>query len=202
MMDLFFSPQHVWFGLPAVLGTLFFLLRMLLMLIGGAGIELGGHLGDLHTDLHTDLHASDVHHADDPGDAFKILSFQSIAAFLMGFGWGGLAAIIGPHWDWPVSFVCALACGIGMVWILALLFQVLIEMQSSGNVNLKDAVGSEAHVYVSIPSAGEGRGQVRVVLNNTQRIVNAVSSGPSIASNARVRVLNVNADNTITVAEA
>ena len=32
---------------------------------------------------------------DDSGDAFQILSIQTMAAFMMGFGWGGLGAFRG-----------------------------------------------------------------------------------------------------------
>ena len=190
MLDLLFSNHVAWFGVPAVIGSVFFVLRMVLMLVGG---DLG-HGG-------MDAHGVDVHHGDS-SDAFKLLSVQSIAAFLMGFGWGGLAAHVGADWPWTASTLFAFGCGIGMVWLLAMLLRAMISLQSSGNVSLDDAVGVEADVYVTVPAEGHGRGQVRVVINNRQRICNAVTQGEALPSRSRVRIINVNKDNTVTVTPA
>ena len=122
MLDLLFSDHAAWFGVPAVLGTVFFVLRMGMMLLG-AEFAHGG----------LDAHGVDVHHGDS-SDAFKLLSVQSIGAFLMGFGWGGLAARQGADWSWTASTLFAFGTGIGMVWLLALLLRAMISLQSSGNV--------------------------------------------------------------------
>jgi len=83
ILDLMFTNHAAWFGVPAVVGSVFFVLRTALMMIGG---DLG------HGDFDADAGGADLHHGD-PGDAFKLLSIQSIAAFCMGFGWGGLAGL-------------------------------------------------------------------------------------------------------------
>src|SRR6056297_3341950 len=38
MIDLLFGPQTIWFGVPALIGTLFFVLRLAMV---AAGIDLG-----------------------------------------------------------------------------------------------------------------------------------------------------------------
>ncbi len=197
-MDLFFGDHAGCFTLPAVVGTFFFALRLAFLLIGGAS--------DADLDLDVDVDADfDVtgdapegdHHAD-PGDAFKLLSVQSAAAFLMGFGWLGLGGLRGAGWDWPVSLAIAFAGGIGMVWLLGLLLRAVYDLQSSGNIDINDAIGAEGSVYVSIPV--DGRGQVRLVINERQRIWNAVTEGEALPRRARVRVTRVNQDHTLTVA--
>ena len=196
MIDLFFSQHAGWFAVPALIGTAFFALRLVLML-------LGVHHGDVSLDLgHADVHAGDVHSDSDSSDAFKILSIQSIAAFAMGFGWGAIGGYRGADWSFTTSAVFGLATGVGMWWLLALLLKALFDMQSSGNVSADDAIGANGQVYVSIPELGKGRGQVRVTMGDRQRIFNAISSGDAIPSQAQIRVVNVNEDNTLTVTTA
>jgi membrane protein implicated in regulation of membrane protease activity len=186
MYDLFFNGGAGWFSVVAIVGTLFFALRLVLLVTAGHGAH------DLALDM------GDAHHGD-PGEAFKALSIQSIAAFAMGFGWGGLGALKGAGWDSSVSLLIAAACGVAMVWILALLLKGIHDLQSSGNIAASDAIGLEGDVYVTVPARGEGRGQVRIVINNRQRIYDAESSDASVATAARVRVVGVNQDQTLTV---
>lgn len=190
MLDLLFSDHAAWFGVPAVVGTVFFALRMVLMLMGG---------DFAHHDV--DAGSADLHHGD-PGEAFKVLSIQSIAAFMMGFGWGGLGGLRGADWSWTASTLFALGCGLGMMWLLAMLLRGMVALQSSGNVSAEDAIGGEAEVYVNIPGQRAGRGQVQVVVNGRQRIYNAVTEGEALASHSRVRITRVNDDHTVTVVPA
>ena len=195
MLDLFFSDHAAWFAIPALIGTAFFALRLVLMTVGL-------HHGDVGIDVgHGDVHSGDVHHGDS-SDAFKILSIQSIAAFAMGFGWGGLGAFRGQDWTFGVSTIFGLGTGIGMWWLLALLLKALFDLQSSGNVTAEATIGAEGDVYVTVPEHGNGRGQVRVTVADRQRIYNAISSGEALPSQTRIRVINVNDDNTLTVTAA
>ncbi|UCD76566.1 MAG: hypothetical protein JSV91_06500, partial [Phycisphaerales bacterium] len=61
-------------------------------------------------------------------------------------------------------------------------------------------VGHEGSVYVTVPAAGKGRGRVRVVIGDRQRMYSAISEGGELARNSQVRVVRVNEDNTLTVA--
>lgn len=198
-MDLFFGQGAAWFAIPAIIGSAVFILRFSLALIGG-------HVGDL--DVGMEVHDLSAHHGD-PTDAFKWLSFQSIAAFVMGFGWGGLASLKGTGWSWPISVLVAVCVGVAMVWLLGLSLKAVYDLQSSGNVNAVDTVGVEGDVYLSIPPIGadksSGLGKVRLILNKRQRLFNAVAEthdGQDIPTHTRVRVVRVNDDNSLTVARA
>ncbi|MCZ6836026.1 MAG: hypothetical protein O7G85_09660 [Planctomycetota bacterium] len=191
MFDLFFSNNAGWFTLPAFVGTFFFLLRMVLMMSGADG-DSGG---DFDADI--DAPDGDVH--GDPGDAFKVLSIQTIATFLMGFGWAGLGAYKGSGLEWPLSLFIATVGGVGLAWLMMLLLKFVYSLQSSGNINVSDAQGAEGVVYVGIPGQGK-RGQVRLVVSGRQRLFNAFSEDDgTIESKRRVKVVKVNRDNTITV---
>lgn len=206
MLDLFFSNNAGWFALPAFVGTFFFVLRLVLLTVGAVGDAdvdadaVGGDF-DVGGDVELDMDGADVPHPGDhvdPGDAFRIVSVQTIAAFLMGFGWAGLGAYRGSNLEWPLSLAIAAAGGVGMVWLLMLLLKFIYSLQSSGNVDLRDALGAEGVVYVTIPGDGR-RGQARIVIDGRQRIFNVVSEGGEIETKRRVRVVRINRDRTLTV---
>jgi len=199
MTELFFGPVAIWFGIPAVVGTAFFLFRMALMLVGGdadADVDVGG----------VDLDAGDVDvDSGDSGEstaAFKVLSVQAIASFLMGFGWGGLGAYRGSGWSPTTSVIVAIAAGSLMMWVLGMLLKWVYGLQSSGNVPMYQALEAEGTVYTQIPAAGEGSGQVRVVIGDRERYYKALSAGEAVSTGSQVRVVSVNEDdNSVTVTE-
>jgi len=196
MGELFFGGGAAWFSVPAILGTAFFAIRALMLLIGGGG--------DMSPDLHADIgHGGlegDLH--SDSGHDFQVLSVQSIASFLMGFGWGGLGMLKGSNFHGAAVGVVAVGCGVGMVWLLGLLLKGMADLQSSGNIAIAQAMGHEGDVYVTVPGQSEGRGQVRLTIHSQQKIYNAVTGGEDLPSGTRVRVVKVNEDNTVTVARA
>ena len=187
MWELFFGDNAAWYVIPAIVGTTFFTLRIVLMLVGL------GH-GDLEF-------CHDVDHPDSSHD-FQIFSLQSIAAFAMGFGWGAFAAYRGTQWGIGGELASGGICGTGMVWILAVSLRAMADLQSSGNVSISSAVGREGEVYVTVPAGGSTRGQVRLVIEERQRIYNAISGEDDLPRGTRVRVVKVNEDNTLTVARA
>jgi len=205
MFSAFFENGAALFTIPAILGTLFFLLRMGLMAAGAAGgdadFDAGGDL-DVAADvdaMDADVDAVDV---DGATDAFKFVSVQSIAGFVMGFGWGGLIGRLTLEWDMLSSAALGVGGGLLTAWILVWVFRLIYSLQSSGNISISDTVGHEGRVYATVPARGEGRGQVQVVVNQRARLYNAVTEGDSITTGDAVRVVRVNGDNTLTVIRA
>lgn len=194
MKELFFGGHATWFTVPALIGTAFFLARVLMMFVGGvADVDLDG-------DVDVDLADADLDHPDST-EAFKFLSVQSILAFAMGFGWAGLGAHKGSAIEnLGLVLLIATAGGVGMVWLLSLLLKAVGDLQSSGNVSIQAALGLEGTIYASVPAKGQGKGRIRLVMDERQRMYSAVTEGEELATNTRVRVTRVNSDNTVTVA--
>jgi hypothetical protein len=194
MKELFFGGHSLWFTVPALVGTGFFLLRMILMLLGGvADLDMDG-------DVDVDVDAADMDHADST-DAFKFLSIQSILAFAMGFGWTGLGMYRGSGVD-NLSFelLGATGGGVAMVWLLGLLLKAVMDLQSSGNISIQSTLGLEGSVYATVPQKTGGRGQIKLVVHGSQRMYWAVTEGEEpIPTGGRVKVTRVNTDNTVTV---
>ncbi len=191
MQELFFEGIGIWFSVPALVGTAFFLLRTVLMLVGGPF--------DLHHDLVLDADVdADLHHGDSSA-AFKVLSIQSITAFMMGFGWGGLTVVRGWGFSPFIGVPVGIATGAAMVWTLAKLLTWIARMQASGTLPIAAALDEEATVYVKIPGRRGGRGSVRVIIDDRMRYYGAVTDGEPIKSRARVLVTEINSDNSLTV---
>ncbi len=209
MQELILGPVAIWFGVPALVGTAFFALRMVLMLVGGADVDTGFDV-DVDVDFDVDVDVGDVDAPSDtggdPGDstqAFKALSIQAIASFVMGFGWGGLGAFSGGGWPLSISIVFAILCGLGMVWLLGKLLRFVYGFQSSGTVAMYHALESEGTVYAQIPADNEGMGQVRVVIGDRARYYNAITDGGALPRDAKIRVVEINDDdNSVKVVEA
>ena len=211
MMDLFFADHAGWFTVPAAFGTFVFVVRLCLLLVGGAtdadigdaataDVDFDVH-GDVHADIGTDA-VGEVHHGShlDPGHALQILSVQSISAFLMGFGLGGLGAYRGTGWDILPSVFTALVIGVAFMWIIIMLMRAMYKLESSGNVSIRDAVGREGSVYVTIPANGAGTGQISIILNKRQRMYRARTDGETeLARHTRVKVVRINDARTLTV---
>ena len=187
-----FEQEALFFTIPALLGTFVFVLKLGLMTLAGFGV-------DFDTDVDADVDVDLGEDAGDSTDAFNLLSLQSIAAFLMGFGWGGLAGHLGLDWSLPMSLLLGAGFGSLLVWLLGLMMKAVYDLQSSGHVRVEDTVGSEGVVYANVPAKGVGRGQVRVVVNERARIYNAISDGEPIATSATIRVVQVNDDRSLTV---
>lgn len=185
--DLLSSPA-IYFTIPGALGLVFFILKTTITLLGFGVDDPGG--------VDVPAGADDVHQA----SGFGILSVQSGMAFLMGFGWGGLLGLLPLGWSVPASILIGLAAGLVVMFGQAALWRAMFKLQSSGNIAISQAIGGEGVVYVGIPPAGRGQGQIRLVIDGRQRMFNAVSRASSeISSQTRVRVVGVNADNTLTV---
>lgn len=182
-----FTDSTVYFTM-AMIGTLFFLLRMLMLLFGG---------GD-GTDFDLD-HADGVegHHG-----GFSFFSLLSILSFLMGAGWLGLAC----RREWELtSLVSALvAGGFGFLLMTFSSFGIyqMRKMNQSGSYDVKNCIGSIGRIYLKVPAKGQGRGQIEITVDGRRKVLPAVSASTEIASFAAARVLGVQEDETLIVEPA
>ncbi|MBE7561324.1 NfeD family protein [bacterium] len=188
------STLETLFLISAVLGGIAFLARMVMQFMGGADADADLDAGGLDHDFGSHEAA---HHADSD-TSFKILTIQGVTGFFMIFGLTGLAFMRATPVGWFFSTVIAFVAGYATLWILGWLTTVMLSLQSSGNVDLRNAIGQEATVYLKIPA--DGTGQATVCVQDRLRILDAVSQNhEEIPTGRRVQVVDVGEDNVLVV---
>lgn len=182
MVDILFGGAAPWFTGPALLGTGFLLIQIVMGEIGG----------DLDADI------------DDPGSEAKWLSLQTVASFMVGFGWLGLAALHLFDLHFGVAALIGAVAGFGVAWMMVQVTAMLMKLQSDANVSLADAVGLEGAVTVMIPPVGGGSGRIAMVIHESQHEFSAVQEAETpIRTHARVRVVHADdSAGTVTVTPA
>ena len=128
--------------------------------------------GDHHTTMH---HAADAD-IDHPTSArlFQVLSFRAVVAALTFFGLGGLGALSKGYSPTIALMIAALA-GCTALYGMYRLMKALYSFQSSGNVNLRNAVGRAAKIYVPVPASGDGKGKVLLTVQGRTMELEAVT---------------------------
>lgn len=171
----------------AAFGTVLFVARLVLMLVGGgqegdadgadgdAGQELGDH----------DFSDSDL--------SFKALSLHGITSFFMMFGLVGWALVRQGNIAPVHSIAGGTVAGLSTIWVMKKLFQMAGKLQRSGTMNLKNAVGQEGNVYLTIRPGQVGK--LEIIFQGRQAVLNAMTEGnEEIKTGQRARVVGVNAD--------
>ncbi len=200
--EFFFEGTAAWFIVPALIGTGVFLIRSILMLVGGDAdmhSEFDADFGDMDLDAADADTGADTGAADSSEQVFQFISIQSLFAFMMGFGWGGFGAVRGAGWGVTAAVMTGLVTGSGTVWLLTKLLTFVYGLHARGNIPISQALELEGTVYIEVPSKGEGSGKVRVVIDEHERYLRAVSNDESIGPRTTVRVVGFEDDNTVVV---
>ncbi len=201
------------FLICAVIGGIGLVFRVIMMLAGGDFHADGADGVDIHDvdfggddapdfghdgiDGGHDMHDSgDGHH--DGEMSFRLLSFQGLTAFFLMFGMGGLTGSRGFEWGPMQSLGGAVFAGFMMFWMLKVLFEKAMGLQSRGNVVMANAINHEGVVYLTIPP--EGTGQVQIRFQKRLRTLDARSEGAvEIKTGEPVRVVRIGANDELIV---
>jgi hypothetical protein len=177
-------------------GTLLVVQTVLSAIGGGHGDHDMAHGVDHDTGALHDPH--DVGHERSESVFVKWLSLRTIVALLTFFGLAGLASAKAGL-STGVGLGISLAVGAASVFVVAFLMASLSRLQSQGNLNLNNAVGLPAKVYLRIPGAMKGHGKITLEVQGRFVEVEAVSAGPEIPTGADVRVVALISPETVEV---
>ena len=146
--------------------TVVMILQLVLMIIGfGFGNETDGDLDDLDdTEINTNAETSPQESGcSGKASALRIFTIRGIVAFFALGGWAGLAALaagIPPIW----AIHIALFAGVCALLLAAIVIRLALRMQTSGNLNIYNAVSQTADVYIRIPPSRQDKGKVTMLL--------------------------------------
>lgn len=196
----------------AVPSTLILLIQTILMFIGigGESDVDGDGIADVTNDVADDIpdNSEGVFGSDTEVDpeaihegmaSIKLLTFRGIIAFLVTFGWVGVAmdASGAPVWlTLPISIVC----GFAMMLSLALILRMVMNLRSDGNTDNRNAVGTAGKVQLTIPPSRTGEGKVHVMLQGAYVERNAVTDETeAIPTGSEVIVVGVSGQTDLVV---
>ncbi len=177
----------------AVIGGVLFLIQLALMFLGGdmntdMTADVGGDFG--HGGLGGDADVSGGAHHPSSDVSFKLLSFQGLTAFFMMFGLVGLAMQRGSGLGAAISALAAAVAGFLSMLGVAKLFHFFIGLQSSGTINIDNALGKTGRVYLRIKP--DSKGQIEVPVQGRLRIYDARSADKEeIPTDAQVEVTGI-----------
>jgi hypothetical protein len=135
----------------------------------------------------------------DTDASFQIFSLLSITAFFMGVGWMGVAC----RYDWQmggsISMLISVGFGTFLMFGSAFMMNFIRSLSQEKTWDVTTAKDTVGRVYLTVPAHGEGRGQVAVTVSGRRKILEAASTGVSIASHLPVRVVDTCEDGSLVV---
>lgn len=166
----------------AIVGGALFCARLILFFVGG--------FGDADGDADGGLADSDV--------SFTVLTFQGVTAFFMMFGLTGLALSKEFNVRAATAIGGGMLVGVFAVWLIAKVMSMMRGLQSSGTIEMKNAIGEKGSIYLTIPPGGTGK--ARVTVQGRLLVLNALAkSGEEIKTGAQIEVVEITGDNVLVV---
>lgn len=183
----------------AVIGGAVLVLQLVLMMVG---VDDGG-FGDV----------ADVGGVDDVFDGldgdgteasgfwfFEMLSLRTLAAAATFFGLVGKAALSSGQTG-GVSLTLALVAGYGAMYAVYWAFKQVLKLETSGNTDIRNSVGSVGQVYVPIDPGAAGKIQLPLQ-GRTVELQARSDAAERLETGAKVRVTEILAADTVKVAAA
>lgn len=163
------------FALIAIPSTLVMIVQTVMLLIGM------GHDADLDMDDVPDM----------PDDGLTLFSVRSIITMLSVTGWSAVA-FLDSGMNQVLSIVLAVLLGFLALTGMAYLMRAVYRLQSSGNLDVGNAVGKVAQVYIPIAADAEKKGKVTMTLQEKYCEFDAITTAKqTLKTGSYVRVVSV-----------
>ena len=157
---------------------------------GAGGDGLDAEIADIDGDSLMDSHLSHGAHGHG-ADTLRIFTVRGIIAFFAIGGWAGLAAITsGIPTIWSVQI--ALLSGVAAMIVASVVIKFALRMQSSGNIDLRNAIAQSGEVYITIPPSRSNTGKVMMLLQDRFVELDAITDeAEPIKSNTTVVIVGL-----------
>lgn len=165
------------FALIAIPSTLVMLIQTVMLLIGFGGSD-------------ADVDGDEAFEAGAEGDGFILFSVRGIVSMLTVMGWSAVA-LLETLTPW-LAITIAVVLGVATLFGMAYLMRAVSKLQASGNIDVENAVGKVAKVYIPIPPKGKGSGKVTMTLQETYSELTAITTAEArLETGSYVRVVAV-----------
>lgn len=188
--------------------TVLFIIQMTMLIIGiDNGGEFDGIDSDVDVDGAVDTDVTGDFDSNIDGELradikiplnFRLFTLRNIIIFFTIFSWAG---IVGVKNDYSKihTIIFAFLLGAVVVVILSTIFYLLLRATESGTMDIKNSIGAEGDVYLTIPEKGKGVGKIQLIIQGSLRELDAVSNGGNIVTGTKVKIINVTEDNYLLV---
>jgi len=174
------------YWITAVASSLFFIIQMISVFV----------LGDLDVQVSGDTDF-DVEH--DAGMPFQFFTFRNLVGFFTVFSWVGLACI-DAEYSTGLTVGISAASGLVMMGIMTTLFYFVSQMTDSGTMNINNAKGKVATIYIPVKAKRSNMGKVQIKIQSSLRELDAITDEEEdLATNSVVKVIDVINDNVLLV---
>jgi len=171
----------------AIIGSLVFIVQMVLMMIGMDS-----------TDVDVDFDGPDTM---DLGGSISLFSIKNLVNAIVGFGWGGvcLSSVITN----PI-ILCLASIVVGALFVAMFFFikKQTKKLESNGAFKIEKCKGKIVDVYLRIPENKTGKGKVQVSFDGSIQELDALTNGSVISSGKKVKVVGIVDATTVLVEEA
>ena len=169
--------------------------------IDDGGIDIGDgsiDADDVGIDAHAETSPHDANYFGKAG-ILKIFTVRGIVAFFALGGWAGLAALsAGLHPLWAIQI--SLFVGVCALLLAAIVIRLALRMQTSGNIDINNAISHTAEVYIRIPPSRTEKGKVTMLLQERFVELDAVTdSDVELMPNTKVDVVALADENCLVV---
>ena len=172
------------FALVGIGATVILVIQMAMMLFG---------LGD-----DSDADIDDVDEVDvGDGDGLALFTVKGIVAMLCITGWTGVI-FLGTEMATALAYVLSFLCGFATLVIMAYVMKAMSKLQSSGNIEIGNAIGKVGQVYIPIKQGGSGK--VNITIQGQYSEFSAISTAnETLPTGSYVRVVAVDEAGTLVV---
>ena len=185
----------------------------------GFGHDIGCHHGfDIHHDVSGGHHDISVHHGasgHDSGDfhdhsynnavtdtSMHFFTLQTVVAFLTVFSWSSIV-LVGSNVHKAVALVVGSLLGLVTMTLVAKMVQLSMRLSENGTLDLRNAIGETATVYIPCPPRNEGMGKITMTLQGQLMELGAFNeSEETLKTGTKVVVVDVRGDDVIVEKEA
>ena len=164
------------FAMIAIPSTVIMLIQTVMLVIGMAG--------DSDADFDDGI--------DDAGDdGLALFSIRGVSAMLAVTGWCTVAFIEGGLDQLPAILI-SVVLGILTLFGIAYLMKMVYRLQSSGNIEVGNAVGKVAQVYIPIAANAAKSGKVTITIQEKYCEMDAITTASeTLKTGSYVRVISV-----------
>ena len=167
----------------AIPATVFLIVLIISMLFGLGDEDVDMDMGDSDAEIDGDV--------DDAGLSFFTL--RGIVSMLCIMGWSGLVFLdTDLGLPTPVGILISVVLGVLAMVLVAFAMRGISKLQSSGNLDIRNAIGKVGQVYLTVPAGGRSSGKVNLTIQEQFKEFSAITTSEEpIKTGAYVRVVSV-----------